>query len=239
MGKDDLDSNLTDFGVSLLKITGSVAFIWAPTVSDAFNEIIGLLIPNQRADRMAKAIRTINSKIALIPAEVFNEMKKDPRFLDFIQEGIMQISRAASEKKVEYISLIIANGLTEEEISYEQSNTLLKLIEELEMLEIMWLRYYLIPEGLGDHEFKEAHKDIFHIKPLARDHSESEALRVNFRDRYKLRLEQMHLIKKVKMPSYSHRPGVMQPKDTPRTIRITELGKRLLKQIGFENPNEE
>jgi hypothetical protein len=141
-----------------------------------------------------------------------------------------------SNERREYIANLIANSLSQHDIEYVESKHLLRLLGELNDIEIIWLRFYLEPNAHlwrdGDEEFREKHKNVL---SLAID-LDKEALQQS----YKAHLAQVGLLNiSSNQPTSS---VIVSDKNVERPghhhYQITSFGVLLLKQIGLLSPKQ-
>ncbi len=66
----------------------------------------------------------------------------DENFTDLVEEGLRQATRSLSDDRRKYLASVISNSIESNDI------------------EIIWLRYYLVPTIRGDEKFREKHKHI-------------------------------------------------------------------------------
>lgn len=231
----NLKSNLIDHFVSASKaISGTLS----PEFGPILGEIIGSIVPNQRIDRIALFVQELDAKINLFPIEKVNKLLDNIEFIDLIEESFLQATRALTEERRNYIINIITNGIDSEQLEINQSKHLLRILSELNDIEIIWLRSYLDPGITRDLEFKEKHKDLLNINQYPLD--EKNYFEYIISDSYKEHLERLGLIynvisidRKTDMPKFDRITG----KPDSRSIRITTLGKLLLKEIGLCDDN--
>jgi len=235
--KDNLENNRQD----LIAAVGKSAVGAIPFAGPLLSEIIGAVIPNQRVDRLTKYIKILEDKMSQIPEEIINDLKTDENFIDLVEEGFVQASRATTDERRKYIASILANGITDDSIELEDSKSLLKILQELNDVEIIWLRFYQVPTIGGDEEFRKQHVNV--LSPIrAYIGADKEMLqKAALQDNYKKHLERLGLIKnhirtdsKTKMPEFDRFTG--QPKISYSDI--TQLGKMLLEQIGMTEENK-
>lgn len=232
---NDLTNNKTDLLVSATKsILGAI-----PIAGSLLSELVSNIIPNQRIDRLTKYAQELDSRLALIPVEKINSLLQNEDFIDLVEEGFAQASRAISTERREYIASIVTNGINDETIQLQESKYLLKILQELNDSEIIWLRFYLNPTLSGDAEFREKHKNI--LKPVrAYMSADNETLtKAALQKSYKEHLERLELVQhnfrvdsSTKLPEFdnSGRPKVSH-------TSITTLGKLLLENIGLIENN--
>jgi hypothetical protein len=231
---DNLENNKTDLLVSATKL--AVGFI--PIAGSLLSEFVVNIIPNQRIDRLSKFVKELEVRISNLSTDKIKSLLNNDDFIDLIEEGFIQASRAITDKRREYIASIVSNGITDENIQLNESKQLLKILTELNDTEIIWLRYYLFPAIGGDDQFRKKHKNI--LQPIhnyigADDEAMNKAaIQNSFKDhleRLKLIDHRIQIDNKSKMPEYDSVTG------KPKILysAITPLGRLLLKQIGIIN----
>lgn len=214
-----------------------------PFAGQLLCEIIDEIIPNQKIDRLIKFVEILDQKLSKLSEKEFvqKEIKKE-ECTDFFEEGLRQASRALSSERREYIANIIANRLSSDDITYNESKHLLQILGELNDIEIIWLRYYFFPQTRGaDKEFCEKHKDIFKIiYPIARgpqEHLDKVALQGSYKEHLaRLGLLEHEYAQDIQtgMPEFDQFKGGLKS----RGYGITLLGKLLSRKIGLVGNKE-
>lgn len=219
-------NNRTDITVATIKsIAGPVPFI-GPMIQ----EMVDVIIPNQRIDRLSKYVLELEQKFIMFKREKIEDKLKDEYFIDLIEESLIQASRALSNERLEYISSIIENSLDKEHILDIENKHLLTLLKEINDIEIIWLRFYLVPTMDGDVEFRNKHKDVLELIIPTLASGQEERDKEAIQKSYKEHLSTLGLLEKdisVKMGGFT--------KLETKGYKITQLGRLLLKQIGFKN----
>lgn len=230
--KDNLDNNKTDLLVSAAKSAVGIV----PIAGSLLSELVGILIPNQRIDRLTKYVKVLDERISIISTEKINNLKNNDDFIDLVEEGFVQASRAITDERRQYIALLVSNGITDDSIKLNESKQLLKILSELNDIEIIWLRFYLVPTISGDEEFREKHKNILQTIQTYIGADNEILTKSAIQNSYKEHLERLELIEskiridnKTKLPEFDAFTG--RPKKSYSTI--TTLGRLLLKQIGL------
>ena len=229
-----INTNGTDLLTSVAK--SSVGII--PFAGPLLSEIVGTIIPNQRLDRLSKYIKELEKRISKIESSSIDSIKENEEFIDLIEEGFVQASRAITKERRQYIASIIENGIKDEAIDFLQSKYLLKLLSELNDIEIIWLRFYYDPAHNSDNEFRNKHKNV--LKPI-RSYIGTDKESHNgsaIQNSYKEHLERLQLIEgKIKFDRKTGFPEFDKSSGKPKTSyrNITYLGKMLLEQIGILN----
>ena len=121
--------NLERNNQDLIAIVGKSIVGVIPIIGPLLSEIVGTVIPNQRIDRLIKYVNVLNDKLSHIPEEIINSIKTDESFIDLIEEGFFQASRAMTDERREYIASVLANGITDDSLAFEESKYLLKLLQ--------------------------------------------------------------------------------------------------------------
>lgn len=235
--KNNLENNRQDLIAALGKSVVGVIPFAGPLLS----ELIGAVIPNQRVDRLTKYIKLLEDKMSQIPEEIIDKLKTDENFIDLVEEGFVQASRSITDERRKYIVSVLVNGITDNSIELEESKSLLKILQELNDVEIIWLRSYHVTAIGGDENFRKKHDNV--LSPItAYVGADKETFqKAAIQDSYKKHLERLGLIKnhiridsKTKMPEFDRFTG--QPKVSYSDI--TQLGEMLLEQIGMSGENE-
>ena len=228
--KNEFENNKTDFLASAAKSTLGIVPFAGPLLA----ELVGTVIPNQRIDRLTKYIKKLDEKISKIPVEKINHLMENEEFIDLIEEGFVQASRAITEERRTYIASIISNGITDESINLLESKYLLKILQELNDIEVIWLRYYIDPTMGGDNEFREKHENVLtrHRTYLGVD--EETRQKVALQENYKKHLERLGLIKN--KYKFDRKSGVPEFDKFTGEAKISysetsSLGKILLSRI--------
>ena len=130
-----------------------------------------------------------------------------------------QVARSLSDERREYIATLVANGISSERIEYSESKYLLRMLNELNDVEIVWLRFYLDPVFGRDQEFTEKHSNI--LEPVAAHlrSTQKEIDKATLQKGYKEHLVRLGLLEKEESKSY----------------KITQLGRLLLRETGFSH----
>lgn len=229
-----LDINSTDLLTSFSKSALSIVPIAGPFLS----EIVGTIIPNQRIDRLIEYIKELDKRISKIQIEQAEEFIKNEEFIDLIEESFIQASRAITSERRQYIASIIENGIKDEAINFLQSKYLLKLLSELNDVEIIWLLSYAYPVKESDIEFREKHKNV--LTPISSYIGVDKETQnsASIQNSYKEHLERLQLIeskilydRKTGFPEFDKSAGKLKTSSR----RLTYLGKFLLEQIGLIN----
>ncbi|AXP81255.1 hypothetical protein CJ739_2174 [Mariniflexile rhizosphaerae] len=230
---NNIKINRADIITSVSKsVLGAVPF-----AGSLLCEIVENTIPNQRLERLTAYVKELDEKILKISNENLKDLLENPIFIDLIEESFFQASRALTKERRNYITNIVINGITNDKLQIENSKFLLKIIQELNDIEIIWLRFFLEPTINGDKEFREKQKNILQPIYLYRGADKEEIIKSTIQKNYKLHLERLGLVvnhpktdSKTGLPVFEKSSGQQQIKYT----RITTLGEILLENIGLK-----
>ena len=201
----ELGSNTNDYVASAAKsVVGAVPFAGSLLV-----EIAGTVIPNQRIDRIAKFAEHLQARLGEHDEARVREQLHNENFTDLMEEGLRQAARAVSEERKRYIASLVANSITSDDIDFIESKHILRLLGEINDIEVLWLRFFLVPFLGGDKAFRERHKDIFDPKPAYMGASQEQLDQSTLQKSYKEHLVQLGLLRhryrtdsKTKMPEF-------------------------------------
>jgi len=228
---DSLGASRSDYVAGAAKaLLGAVPFAGSLLV-----EIADAVIPNQRVDRIAHFAMELQERIAGLEREHVRAHLTNENFTDLVEEGMRQAARSTIDDRRRHIANIIANSLTSEEISFVESKHLLRVLGEINDIEVVWLRYFLKPTLAGDIEFRAKHEKV-----LAPQYAESGASptiidQAALQQSYKQHLAQLGLLRE----RFKVNPRTnMLDVDSFGRLRtdgyeLTPLGDLLLRQIGF------
>jgi hypothetical protein len=227
--KISLENNASDkAAVTLQALLGTV-----PVVGSILQEAVGVVIPNQRMDRVILTMKCFAQKVAYIEEEVLRQKMRSEEFTDLLEDAIPQAARSLSEERRENIASFLKNSLTSEELDHVHEKKLLSILGELNDAEIIFLRY----ESLRPHEkeeFFEQHQVILKPIPAASNSPRSEhdknALRSSFKEKlFELGLLQRRFVKPQpgKTPDMDEKTGMLKA----QYFDLTQLGRALLRYI--------
>jgi hypothetical protein len=156
VNKDGLKTNKTDIAVKALKsVVGA-----APYAGQLLCEVVEGIIPNQKLDRVIQFVGILDDKITHIEKESIVRQYRVEECSDLIEESLKQASRAISKERKEYIASVVSNALSSKDVKYNESKYILRILSEINDIEIIWLKSYELRSGNESSEFQEKHKDV-------------------------------------------------------------------------------
>jgi len=229
---DETDNGRMDYVAMVTR--GALGAI--PIVGSLLAELAGAIIPQQRMDRIGDLAKKLEERLTGLDRDMLRAKLGDENFTDLFEETIRDAVRAVSDERRAYLAELFANGISGEKISYLESKQLLRLLSEINDVEVIWLRYFLDRRISGDDEFREKHDDI--LRPVgARIGSDQNTLdKQALRDSYVDHLTSLGLLEvrykvdsKTKTPFFDRITGRQQG----GYHEVSPLGRLLLRQIGF------
>lgn len=228
----ELRSTPADYLTALARGTANLV----PIVGPYFAEIIGVTIPNQRIDRVAKFATELERKIGKIEDTFVQSQSANEEYTDLVEEGFRQAARSLSDERRGYIASLIANSLSSEDIEYYESKHLLRILDQINDIEIIWLRFYREPVLEGDEVFRETHKEILESVPATINAPQEVFDKATLQDSYTEHLYQLGLLAhkysvdhSTRQPEFDEWTGAQEVDD----YEITSLGTLLLREIGL------
>ena len=231
-----MEQDKTDALVATAKsVLGAVPFA-GPLLS----ELVGSLIPNQRLDRLTKYVKELEARFSRIDREKIDNALNSEEGIDLFEEGFVQASRSLTDERRKYIANVVANGVDDKTVEYSESKYILKLLQELNEQEIIWLRFFMAPTIGGDEEFRKKHINILDPVHAYLGSDERTIEKASLQDSYKDHLERLGLIRShyrmdrnTGVPAFDRFSG--KPSVSYRDL--TPIGQMILKQIGFTDEN--
>lgn len=242
---DDFGNTKDDIKAIILRSAAGAI----PFAGQFLCEIITEVIPGQKNKRMSEFIGILSNKISNLENGAIEQQCKNEELTDLIEEALRQASRATSTERKEYIACLLSSALSKKDIEYNESKHLMRILGELNDVEIIWLRYYVYTYNNEDKEFREKHREV--ITPVLATLTSSPEVfnKQALQESYKLHLANLGLLEekyemdeywakldnvsgkvvevRKPMPKYDHSGKV--------SIRyeITQLGRLLIKEIGM------
>lgn len=214
---------------------GSAGMI--PILGPYFAEIIGMLVPNQRVDRITTFLKLFYKKFEEQNIEIstLKEKMKNENFINLFDDISWQAAKSTSNERKEYLASILINGLTDDKIDEIQKNIFLNIISELNDIEILIL-YNHTMTARKDEDFKAKHYETL-MEPIAyigasQDEINKSILFTTYKEklvRLNLLKRRFNKLKKGELPEFDEKTGMIKSNG----FEITSIGKLFLKYIGL------
>lgn len=236
--KDKLPSllpNNADFVAALAKSTLGVV----PIAGSLLSELAGSIIPQQRIDRLARFAQLLEERILNVDEKILKARVADENFTDLVEESLRQATRAVSEERKAYLASVLANGIKSEDLDFKESKYILRILGEINDVEIIWLRFYLVRTQGGDEEFRNKHKEVLSPIQAYMASSSEEFEKAALQQSYKDHLVQLGLLEQELALDRDDKPEIdsFTRSFRKRGLEVTRLGSLLLRQIGFTEPD--
>jgi len=204
-----------------------------PLVGPLAAEVVGVLIPNQRLDRIERFLEKLEADVSTVDKAVLESKFHNPGFVDLLEDGFYQAARALSEERLEYIACLVAEGVSQVDDEYLHLKKMLSILGNLNDAEILFLVFY----GKVGHDqtaFMEQHK-VLYPKWAAMQSSEHEHEAALLQSAFKSHLAELGLLKpsfkkprRGELPEFDEKTGMIKATG----YGLTPLGRMLLKYIG-------
>jgi hypothetical protein len=230
---DKLDQNATDYVVSATKS----ALGMVPFAGSLLAELAGSIIPKQRMDRLVDYARKLEHRLGGLDQDAIRTKLADENFTDLLEESARQAAQAVTDERREYLASLLASGVSEDRVSFVESRHLLRLLSQINDIEVIWLRFYSHRSLTGDEEFRSKHAAI--IEPIRTTlGSDQETLdRRALQENYTEHLISLGLLTRpLRVDSKTGYPEFDKNTKNWKTgpTQTTPLGRLLVKYIGLD-----
>lgn len=139
---NDLSYNNRDKFTMVLK----GAFGAIPYAGPMMQELIGVIIPQQRLDRVVMFVEKLSETLEEneIEIEKLKEKLSSPEYSSFVFRTCQNVADSISEEKINYIRNIFINGINNESEELSQYESLMSLLNKINDSEIVYLRTYYL-----------------------------------------------------------------------------------------------
>jgi hypothetical protein len=209
-----------------------------PFAGSLLAEVAGSIIPNQRIDRIADFATQLQERIVHLEEAVVAVQLNDEEFTDLVEESIRQASRSTSDERRSYLASLIAHSLSSAAVKHADSKHLMRMLGELNDVEVLWLRFFSDPTLGGDEEFRVLHADVFEPRCATLDATQEELDASALQDSYKNHLLQIGLLEEHIRKGKDGTPEFDKFSGKPKVsyTEASSLGHLLLRSIGMVEP---
>ena len=215
------------------------AFLGAvPFVGSLLVELAGTIVPNQRMDRIADFAGELEARLSVLEQDFVRAQLSDPQFTDLMEEGLNQAARAVSAERRAQIAELVSRSLTPEDITFSESKHLLRILGELNDVEVIRLGSYQYPVlgGGSGQRYRAKHEGVL-ARVLANYYSpQRDQDKAALQESYDLHLERLGLLRgrfavdsRTKIPEFDTRTGAQKV----RGYELTRLGRLMCRQVGI------
>lgn len=233
MADRDIDQNSTDYIVASAKaVLGMVPF-----AGSLLAELAGTIIPRQRIDRLVGFSKELEGKLTALDKEAVRAKLSDENFTDLLEETARHAAAAVTGERREYLASLLASGVSDDRVSFIETKHLLRILGQINDIEVIWLRYYAFPLMNGDDAFRNLHARTIEpvVATLGSDEGtiDKQALQRNYVQHLVslgLLEKPLALDSKTGLPVFDKNAGTWKT----RGHQVTPLGRLLLRFIGLK-----
>jgi len=221
----------TELGRALTKgVLGSIPYL-GPLVA----EVVGVLIPDQRLERIESLLRSLAEKCSGLDERILAERLRTTESIDLLEDAFLGAARALSRDRIEYLASLLKNSLSSTEVDHLQTKRLMSILSELNDAEVIILKSHTLPlTQIND--FVARHEAILTPPRPYIGAPQDELDRDAVYSSYKQHLMRLGLLeprfrswRKGQLPQFDEKTGTMKITG----YRVTSLGTLLLRQIGW------
>ena len=228
--------------VDLTAAAGRGAASLVPLIGPFFAEVIGVTIPKQRLDRVVQFVTELERRLESAERKVLEQQLSSDEFTDLLEEGFRQATHSLSDERRSYIASLIINGMNSEQIDIAESKHMLRILGEINDIEVVWLRahtvwlrVHTVATIMSDDTFREKHKEILSVFAHLGS-TQREIDKVALQKSYKEHLAQLGLLTpryrtnmQTQTPEFDSFTGAMEVQG----YHLSSLGTMLLREIGL------
>jgi len=168
-----------------------------PFAGSLLAEVAGTVIPNQRMDRIVNFAEMLEQRLSGLEQDFVRSQLNNEHFTDLLEEGLRQAARSLSDERREYIANLIANSLSSEDIEFIEAKHLLRVLGEINDIEVIWLKYHFNAQyhGIGDQDpLWEKHEAVLQPVGAAMGDPQNIHDKETFQESYQNHLVQLNLL---------------------------------------------
>jgi hypothetical protein len=237
VSSDDVERSLQPTTTDYVAAGARAVLGMVPIVGSVLVEVVDVTIPRQRIDCIVKFAECLSERVSDLEGDFVRAQLSNENFAGLLEEALQQAAKSVTEERREYIASLVAESLTDEAITYNESKHLLRILGEINDIEVIWLRYYAVPNVNGDKPFRERHASILAPVSAPANAPQETHHRAALQESYKEHLSRLGLLEptyqtdlETRTPRFDSFTGGMRV----RGYRMTVFGSLLLRHIGLE-----
>jgi hypothetical protein len=176
----------TDIGALVARITARLALLGMGPVGAVLTAVLTEVMPTLRAERLAVFGQELENRLTDVPGDVLNLRVGDPERFDLLEDGMWQAARASSRTRTAYLANVVANGLKAESAHELDRRHILRLLAEVNDIEMLILSLFGFGSNASRDSFFEKHRSTLGHKPAAmgdpRDVLDRDAVRTDYEE---------------------------------------------------------
>jgi hypothetical protein len=223
----------TDIGALAGRIGLRFALLSIGPVGAVLNAVLAEVMPALRTERLTVFGEELQDRLADVPGEILHLRVREPDRFDLLEDGMWQAARASSRQRVAYLANVVANGLKAESAHDLDRRHVLRLLAEVNDLEVLILSLHGYASNASREQFFEKHRSALEHQPAAmgdpRDVRDRVAVRADYED---------HLLRLSLLARQYTRQEIEKAEfDSAGRLKshwthMTQLGLLLLREIG-------
>lgn len=242
MDEEQRTRELSPQALDYVTAAARAALGMVPFAGSLLAELAGTIIPNQRIDRISKFAVILEEELAELEQDFIRSQLTNENFTDLVEEGMRQAAHSLSDERREYLANLIGSSLNSDDIKYVESKHLLRILGEINDIEVIWLRFYAHRTIDGDEDFRSKHQSV--LAPIMATMADPPIVvdKETLQTSYKEHLVELGLLRrsyaidsKTKLPEYDSFTGEMKVS----SYQLSALGRLLLRYIGLADAQEE
>lgn len=194
---------------------------WMPWIGPILAEAVGSMIPNQRLDRVESLLKSVQSQLS-DQGYKMNRLREESEARNLLEAAIVRASQTPWDEKIEYFANLLVSGLTADKVKQSETIHLMKLLEEINDIQLLILRSNLGTPPEQD-AFVKQHPEVFKVKRDYFGGDPQEREEATIFNSYKQDLERLGLL----------RLANTQHAGRSTVYELAPLGRTLLKRTGL------
>jgi hypothetical protein len=230
---NEKENSLPNLGQSvgdLVTALGKGAVGMVPVVGPALAEVICILAPAHRFERIESYVRILADRIEQL--SISTHRVQEMESINLFEEGARQAARAIRNERHAQIATLVASGMAGEDYERLQSKRLLLLLSEIDDAELIILTS-LLDRNFGDADFYQRHENILREPTAETGASPKKNDQVAV---YWAAFDHLERLGLVKAQNIEEEYGSMHHKRSDH--QLTHLGLMLLRRAGIAEENE-
>lgn len=155
-----LQSTANDHAAAALRTLTSLVDLCVPGVGSLFGEIIGIVIPNLKSERLEIFLTRLARRLSQLETDIEDlSARLGPPQVDLFEQGARAAVSSASTDRIDQIVEIVAHGMTGGERSAASGRSFLLLLSQLTDGDIVRLSSFH-HRYMGDDDWKSLHREV-------------------------------------------------------------------------------
>lgn len=239
---DDVRGKLANGTADYVASAAKAALGAVPFAGSLLAEIAGSIIPNQRIERIVDFASQLEARLSETQRGLIRSKLTDENFTDLMEEALRQAARSVSAERRAHIAQLVVKGLSPGAVSLAETKHLLRILGEINDVEIIRLTFHLFETMGSGQEYWERHRVV--LEPVAPSFGapQDEIDRATVQDSCDEHLASLALLsplynvdRRTEQLVVDRRRGILEV----RGYEITNLARLLLRQLGIQIDDEQ